>query len=76
MHWPPEPEPQPQPEPLAVSAWDIEKAANRLAKQVEKVESGRWLPRLPFKLNGLARKELHAARALLHEGRTIMRETT
>jgi hypothetical protein len=54
----------PEPEP---SAWDIEKSRNRLQKRVEKVERGRWLPLVPFKLNGRAERELREAHALLHE---------
>jgi hypothetical protein len=63
--------PEAEPEP---SSWDLEKAANRLAKQVERVESGRWLPRVPYKLNGQAKKQLREAHALLHESRQVLEE--
>ena len=60
--------PAPEPE---LSAWETQKLANRLAKQVEKVESGRWLPRTPVRLSGRAAQTLREARDMLHEAGNI-----
>jgi len=49
-----------------VSPWELEKSRNRLQKQLEKVESGRWLPRVPFRLTGQAARELREAHELVH----------
>ena len=50
--------PDPAPEP---SPWEVQKAANRLARMTEKAEQSRFLPKLPYRLNGLSKRKLHEA---------------
>ncbi len=58
-----------------VSPWTVQKAANRLQRTVERVESRKWLPKLPYVLTGQAKRELRAAQALLDEaGQALLRK--
>ena len=60
---------------VAVSPWTVQKAANRLARTIEKVESRRWLPKVLFQLTGLAKRELAAANTLLREAGQLIKES-
>jgi hypothetical protein len=62
MTTPPAPEPEP---PRELTLWEPEKARNRLARRLAKVESGRWVPRRVAALSGEVARELAAARTVL-----------
>jgi hypothetical protein len=54
--------------------WEVRKAAARLERQLQRVENGRYLPKLPYRLNGAAVKELREAYALLDEVQETLHE--
>ena len=56
------------------TAWSLSKAASRLQKQIARVESGKWLPRVEFRLSGRDVQELRSAHQLVHEARTLIQE--
>jgi hypothetical protein len=71
---------RPEPEPVVAepSLWDIEKSRNRLARATERLESGRWLPKLGYKLNrGMVKRvqrELGESHELLTEAADVLAE--
>ena len=70
--------PPESPEPPEPSLWDIEKSSNRLRRQVERLENGRWLPRLGYKLNrGMVKRvqrEVEESHQLLGEAADVLAE--
>jgi hypothetical protein len=54
--------PEPEPEP---SEWEVQKQMNRLRRMTEKIENRQWIPKLQYRLNGKAVKELQEAYTLL-----------
>jgi uncharacterized iron-regulated membrane protein len=80
---PPRSESPPEPAPTGratageadMTPWSVEKARNRLARSVEKIESRRWMPKLPYQLTGQAVKKVQEAHELLHEaGQALLRK--
>jgi hypothetical protein len=65
------PEPEHEPD---VSPWAVTKHMNRLEKQIAKIESGKWLPKMKYRLNGQSVRALREAHQVLDEGRDILKE--
>jgi hypothetical protein len=71
----PAPAPEPEPEPVAPdepTPWAVQKQMNRLQRRVEQIESRRWVPRLPYRLNGQAKRAIAEARELLTEAGQVL----